>query len=82
MAAAPAGLGAAATSAIAITRWKKAGATIQAQNSVVNAFKEQATGQRPSDSSEAEWLYRDWPAWQCCAPMPSLARAKRRAQKM
>jgi hypothetical protein len=44
--------------------WRTAGRKVRA----VQAFDDR-TGQRPSDANEDEWLYRDWPVWQCGAPI-------------
>lgn len=52
----------------AVGRWQTAGRQVQIQNQTVRAF-ENNTGKRPSDANDDEWLYRDWPVWQCSKPI-------------
>ena len=61
-------------------RWKRAGVQTRMQLAVTDAFKDN-TGRRPSDRDWKEWTFRDWPVWQCSAPIRDLEKAEARAKK-
>jgi hypothetical protein len=61
-------------------RWKRAGVQTRMQLAVMDAFTD-STGRRPSDMAWKEWVFRDWPVWQCSKPTRDLAVAEARARK-
>ncbi len=61
-------------------RWKRAGVQTRMQLAVMDAFRD-STGKRPSDMAWKEWVFRDWPVWQCSKPTRDLAVAEARARK-
>lgn len=61
-------------------RWRRAGVQTRMQLAVVDAFRDN-TGRRPSDMEWKEWVFRDWPVWQCSKPTRDLAVAEARAKR-